>query len=178
MGNANDGTGAKNRNGPARPRTTGQPIEFESRSTRRWQTIPNAGARSARCSDPRDITIRKEKARYSGQERERDGKREREKDRYTHTHTYIHAVGALHFLPSCNFYDPRKTAIFTGSALHRFDLSLPVFFPAFLHSLPIFLFSLVDMFFFPSRTSCYRRFVNSCCFFHRRKQRFIVGLFL
>jgi len=84
-------------------------------------------------SDPCDITIQKEKARYSGQEKERGRKRKRKRKRKRET------VRALRSLPSCNFYDPRKTAIFTDSACIGSTFSLCLF-SAFLHFLPIFLF--------------------------------------
>jgi len=150
---------------PARPRIVqpaSQPIEFESRSTS-WQTVPNA-VLVLRChvAVTPDITTRKEKARHSDQERERDRKKGREKERRT--------VEALHFLPSCNFYDSRKTAIFTGSTCIGSTFLL-CFFSHFFALSPYFSFSLV---FFLLCTSCYMRFVNSCFFTDASRDSWLV----
>lgn len=101
--------GAKNRNGPALFAAaflqTAQTAYPNSSLTQRvgklFPTLLVARCRVS--SDPRDITTRKEEARYDGRGR----KRGREKDMQPEH---------LHFLPSCNFYDSRKATIFTGSA--------------------------------------------------------------
>lgn len=85
--NANDGTGAKNRNGPACQlgRERVQPAYRVRVSLNELANCSQrCGCSALPCnSDPRDITTRKEKAKYSGPERERKRGREkvREKER-------------------------------------------------------------------------------------------------
>lgn len=146
--------GAKNRNGPALFAAaflqTAQAAYPNSSLTQRvgklFPTLLVARCRVS--SDPRDITTRKEEARYDGRGR----KRGREKDMQPEH---------LHFLPSCNFYDSRKATIFTGSA--RVDpISL---FNLFTRPFALSFFLVVFIFFFFVR---YTRLVNSC-FFRRCK---------
>lgn len=79
----NGGKEPKRTGSPARPRTV-QPAYRVRVSLNELANCSQRCTRSALpcSSDPRDITIRKEKVKYSGQERKRQRMRERERETY------------------------------------------------------------------------------------------------
>lgn len=150
-------------NGGKEPKRTGSPARSRTvRSAYRVRVslneLANCSQRCARSalpcsSDPRDITTRKEKARYSGQERERGERSESEGD-----------MQLEHYI-SCPLvtFMIRVKQRFSPVLLASVRPSFSVFFPLFSTFSLFFFFSSWYVLFLPY-TSCYMRFVNSCFF--------------